>query len=90
MNRLDHINELLRHEDVEGLISMRAPNDEYDSEAKMIADRIGEAESSHGKITRDEARRIIRSVWKEMFDLSDEQLRMRQDAFEAIANRLVP
>ena len=92
MNRLDHINELLRHEDIEGLISMGAPNDEYESEAEMIADRLGEAElkAAHRRITRGETEKIIREIWREMFDLSDEQLRQRQAAFEAIATRLLP
>jgi hypothetical protein len=35
-SRLDLTNELLRHEDIEGLLSMGAPDDEYESEAEMI------------------------------------------------------
>ena len=41
MTRLDLISELLRHEHIEGLLSMGAPDDEYESEAELIADRIG-------------------------------------------------
>jgi hypothetical protein len=55
MTRLDVINELPRYEDIEGLLSMGAPNDEYETEAERIADRIGErrrepATRSHGKL----------------------------------------
>jgi hypothetical protein len=91
MTRLDLINELLRHEDIEGLLSMGAPDDEYESEAEMIADRVGEAEEkTNDKITREEVEDIVATVWKEMFGLSDEHARRRKDAFVAIAARLVP
>ena len=91
MTRLDLINELLRHEDIEGLLSMGAPDDEYESEAKMIADRFGEAEMRSGaKITREEAENIVAAVWMEMFSLSDGDAGRRKEAFSAIASRLVP
>jgi hypothetical protein len=35
--RIDQITELLRQEDIEGLLDIGAPEDEYDSEAEMIA-----------------------------------------------------
>ena len=44
VTRLQLIDELLRTHDIEGLIDIGAPKDEYNSEAKMIADRIGTAE----------------------------------------------
>jgi hypothetical protein len=91
MTRLDVINELLRYEDIEGLLSMGAPNDEYETEAERIADRIGEAEEgTSDKITRKVVENIVAVVWKEMFGLSDERARQRQGAFAAIAVRLVP
>ena len=92
MTRLDLINELLRFEDIEGLLSMGAPDDEYESEAEMIADRIGDADgiSTDHKVTRDEVENIIAGVWIEMFGLSDEDSRRRKNAFAAIAARLVP
>jgi len=91
MTRLDLINELLRYEDIEGLLSMGAPDDEYESEAEMIADRVGEAEErTSEKISREEVENIVAAVWKEMFGLSDEHARRRKDAFAAVAARLVP
>jgi hypothetical protein len=89
MTRLDLIGELLRHEDIEGLLSMGAPDEEYESEAEMIADRIGEAEMK-ASVTRQDVESIVASVWKEMFELSDEDMRLRRDAFATIAARLVP
>jgi hypothetical protein len=88
--RLDLTNELLRLEDIEGLLSMGAPPDEYGPEAEMIVNRVGEAESntpSH-KITTDEAVAIISAIWKEMFGLTEDQLRQRRRAFESTAARL--
>ncbi len=90
MTRLDLIAELLRHEDIEGLLSGGAPDDEYESEAEMIADRLGVAEENapNHRLTREEVENIVATVWKEMFGLSDERVRQRQDAFSAIATRL--
>ena len=90
MTRLDLINESLRHEDIEGFLSMGVPDDEYESEAKMIADRIGETEERSGeKITREEVEKIVAAVWKEMFELSDEDAGRRKEAYSAVASRLV-
>ena len=88
MTRLDLISELLRHEDIEGLLSMGAPDNEYESEAEMIADRVGAAEK-RGIITKEEVENVIASVWKEMFELSDEEVRHRGESFAKVAARLV-
>jgi hypothetical protein len=60
--RLDLTNELLRNEDIEGLLSTRATHDEYEPEAEMIVYRAGEAESNapSRKVTREEVEAIIR------------------------------
>jgi hypothetical protein len=88
MNRLELISELLLREDVEGLISMGAPVDEYKSEARMISDRLAEAEQKTWRLTREQVLSIVQGVWREMFDLSDEQLTQRRDAFEQITSHL--
>ena len=90
--RLDLTNELLRHEDIEGLLAMGAPDDEYEPEAEMIVSRVREAESNTPthKITREEIEAIVSSVWKEMFGLSEDQLGQRRQAFQSIAARLAP
>jgi len=90
--RLDLTNELLRQEDIDGLLSMGAPVDEYGLEAEMIVNRVGEAESNSPthEATREEIEAIIRSVWKEMFGLSEDQLLHRHGAFQSVAARLAP
>jgi hypothetical protein len=92
ITRLQQVTDLLRKEDVEGLISMGAPDDEYDSEAEMITNRIGEKESepSNRRISRGEVVSIIANVWKDMFSLSDEELAQRRESFESIAARIAP
>jgi hypothetical protein len=87
ITRLDQVSELLRTEDIEGLVEIGAPGDEYESEAEMITDRIAAAESAspNGRITKADAIRIIREVWAEMFSLENEDLSRRQDAFEHVA-----
>ena len=92
IGRLNLINESLRHEDIEGLLSNGAPNDEYESEAKMIADRMSKAEQTAPSrtLTTEDVTDIITDVWKEMFDLSEDQLMQRRKAFHTIAIRLIP
>jgi cell division ATPase FtsA len=87
--RLDQTNELLRKEDIEGLLSMGAPDDEYGPEAQMIVNRVGEAEShvpGH-KITKEEIEAIIYAVWREMFGLSEDQLRQRRRSFQSVVEQ---
>src|ERR1700674_2865992 len=65
---------------------MGAPDDE--SEAEMIVDHVGEAESkapSHKITKREEVEAIISEVLKEIFGLSEDQLRQRHEAFQSIA-----
>jgi hypothetical protein len=90
ITRLAQVIELLRTEDIEGLIEIGAPEDEYDSEAEMITDRIHAAESASpsGRITKADAIRVIQDVWTEMFSLDSYGLNRRKDAFEHVAGLL--
>jgi hypothetical protein len=81
---------LLRREDIERLISMWVPVEEYGPEAVMIVSRLREAESnapSH-RVTREEVESIISAVWKETFGLSEDQLHRRHNAFRSVVARL--
>jgi len=60
--RLNLINRLLRVEDIEGLLSIGAPDDEYESEAKLIADRVAEHQASGGEVAMEEVASIIAGV----------------------------
>jgi hypothetical protein len=87
--RLNLINKLLRLEDIEGLLSIGAPDDEYESEAKLIADRVAEHQASGREVAKEEVASIIAEVWKEMFELSDDELLLRREAFQSVAARLI-
>ena len=83
------VEDLLREHDIEGIIQIGAPKDEYDTEAQMIAQRIQDVESRHGrKANQQEVVEIIRGVWAEMFSLGEPELTKRADPFETIAAHL--
>jgi hypothetical protein len=91
MDRMHLLHNLLNEYDVEGLVSAGAPGDEYDSEAELICEAIAKQESAarSGRITRIEAKQIVASVWKQMFDLTDHQMQERNHALSAIADRVL-
>jgi len=72
-----------RVEDIEGLIEMGAPGDEYNSEAKEIF----EALKRFGKdqFTEDNIVVVISRVWKKMFDLDEDDISKRMPAFKKVA-----
>lgn len=78
--------------DIEGLLEMGAPTDEYDREARMIAQKIADEalRSDSTPLTLDEVTAIVRDVWVEMFGPYDvEDLARRTVGFEAVARRIV-
>lgn len=91
MDRMQLLHNLLTEYDVEGLLRAGGPSDEYDPEAELICDAITRKESAsrNGRITRIEAKQIVASVWKDLFDLSDRQMQERNQALSAIADRVL-
>jgi hypothetical protein len=91
MERMQLLHNLLVEYDVEGLLRAGAPSDEYDPEAELLCDAITKKESVSpgGRITRIEAKQIVESVWKELFDLTDHQMQERNQALTAIADRVL-
>lgn len=80
------IEQALQAEDVEGLIALGAPADEYAMEAEKIANILQ-------SLTKDELNEkniaaVIASVWAEMFNRSAEELLQRAHAFQRIATQL--
>ena len=74
---------IFRVEDIEGLIEMGAPDDEYDSEAKEIFDTLkGFGED---QFTEDNIVAVISRVWKKMFDLDENDISKRMPAFKKVA-----
>lgn len=84
---LQWIVDLLRQEDVEGLIAIGAPSDEYDSEAKAIMaalENIPNPQASQSSLAA-----IIATVWTESFGRTEEEIKLRMPTFLSIANQLI-
>ena len=81
------IGDLLRSEDIEGLIASGAPADEYASEAREIASMLASlAESDlNEKVITD----IISRIWAKSFNRSPEEIQQRTSAFRRIAQQLI-
>jgi hypothetical protein len=80
------VQNILREEDIEGLIQLGAPADEYDSEAREIAAAI----SRLGKHpTEEQVVQVLVHVWREFFDLGPEDIEARGEAFLRVAHRLI-
>jgi hypothetical protein len=80
------VENILREEDIEGLIQLGAPADEYNPEAREIAaamSRLG------GEASEEQVVQVVGDVWKEFFDLSPEDIEARGEAFLRVAHRLV-
>jgi hypothetical protein len=77
---------VLRELDVEGFLALGAPDDEYDSEARVIAERASKLRS----ITVEEAAEIVATVWNEYFGpFAAADLEMRRAAIAEAARRIV-
>jgi|ERR1700676_1192219 hypothetical protein len=80
------IKNILREEDIEGLIKLGAPADEYNSEAKEIEaamSRLGDNPSEEQVV------QVLKDIWKDSFDLSTEDIELRRDTFQRVARRIL-
>jgi hypothetical protein len=81
------IDQALQKEDVEGLIEMGAPGDEYVSEAQEIAEAV--ASMSAGQLTAQNIVAVISLVWAKSFNRSAEEIKERLPAFHRIAQDIL-
>ncbi len=87
--RLEKIRDVLKRADIEGLIEIGAPKDEYDPEAEMIWQRISVAGPADQLFNEETVVAIIRRVWEEMFELDSHNLEKRTIAFTSVARELL-
>ena len=80
------IKAILLDEDIEGLIKIGAPADEYNGEAAQIASEISRL---RGQPTERQVTQVIEEVWKRSFDLGRADLNLRRDAFRRVAQRII-
>ncbi len=85
--RLERIRDVLKQGDIEGLIEIGAPQDEYDSEAQMIWQEMMSFESA--ALDDKTVVAIVRRVWEDMFELDDQNLGKRTDAFASVAREIL-
>lgn len=82
------VEEILCSEDVEGLLSLGAPLDEYRHEAKLIASGI-ERTSSIKHPDESSIASLVQQVWIDSFGpFSDEDVLKRLPVFQEVARRL--
>ncbi len=81
------IKTILREEDIEGLIQIGAPADEYNSEAREIASAIARFGPN---TTKEQLMQAVEEVWKDSFGpLSGSEIEVRRDAFRRVAQRIM-
>jgi hypothetical protein len=78
---------ILQTEDVEGLIEIGAPSDEYVSEAQEIAEAISKLSAS--QVTAENIVAIISLAWAKSFNRSAEEIKERLPAFHRIARQIL-
>ena len=84
---VERIQAALNDADVEGLLAMGCPDDEYAPEARMVAEALATIATTERTEHRVVA--ILSAVWGQMFGCSDQGLESRRPAFQTIAQRIV-
>ena len=85
---LFQIDEILRGEDIEGLLDLGAPRDEYSSEAKAIFSAL--VRLKDGDVTESILCDLIAQIWIRSFGAFDEgELEKRSVAFHRVAQQLL-
>lgn len=73
--------------DIEGLIELGAPNDEYGSEAQIISRALSTLLEK--EVTQENISEVIAQVWRESFNLSSADLELRNSAIRIAAQTLL-
>lgn len=81
------INSYLQSADIEGLIEIGAPTDEYESEAKDIA--RGLAEISKQDWGQADIVAIISLIWARSFNLAADDMAKRLPAIQQVAEKII-
>lgn len=78
----------LNHEDVEGLLAVGAPRDEYETEARLIAEAVERLPDTDFAVERVTA--IIADVCNRMFGpFREDEMRTRAPVYRRVAERIV-
>jgi hypothetical protein len=81
------IETVLKEEDIEGLLELGAPSDEYSAEAQSIMAVL--RSMSESDLSEDRVAAIVRAVWTTSFGpFSAEDIQKRLHAFRKVAHRI--
>jgi hypothetical protein len=77
-------------EDIEGLLELKCPLDEYDGEAPLIESELAKAKDFGKKhIRQEQLEGIIARVWNDRFGpFADKELSQRAQALASVARKL--
>jgi len=89
-SRFREIKSALDKEDIEGLLALECPPDEYDGEASLIESGIARAtDFGKNKINAETVQAIVAEVWNSQFGPFDpDELEKRRSAFLAVAQEI--
>jgi hypothetical protein len=83
----EEVQRILNREDIEGLLALGAPDDEYETEARTIAK---EFTPEKDPLSEEAIAEMVRKVWIQAFSpLSDDGLKKRSPAFYRVARSLL-
>lgn len=83
---------VLNREDIEALLSLGAPPDEYDREAELVGQRVEGLLASRPErpLSKGEVADVLRDVWNKTFGpFSQEELAKRESAFRQAASEII-
>jgi hypothetical protein len=79
---------ILNEEDIEGLLAVGAPHDEYEAEARLIIDELDRRPSR--ELDLDDVTTVVTNVCNQMFGpFDDEELGRRVPVYRRVAKRIV-
>ena len=79
------IDTAIRHKDIEGLLELGAPQDEYSHVARIIADALADIT----EFTEDNITVVFTQVWAKHFNLSEHDIELRFPTIRNIAQYLM-
>jgi hypothetical protein len=89
-SKFREIKAALDSEDIEGLLVLGCPSDEYDGEASLIESGMARATNFGDKpISTGQVQEIVAYVWNDRFGpFSPEDIQRRTSAFAAVAKKV--
>jgi len=90
-SRFREIKAALDRENIEGLLALDCPRDEYDGEASLIESGVAKV-TSFGKnsVSPEEVEAIVREIWNSQFGpFNSGELEKRRSAFASVARMIV-